>query len=289
MGRVDWNGPGGLAAALSLERALLGARAKRRTPPAADAAASGGRVGLPGRRRDRRERRGGALLACAALAVWAAGCSGQGGHAPAPAAGETAPAPDAAEGTARIEVLTFRTASSYIDYPPVVMAGNSAVVFVAADEFDRWFSDNTDGPYGDTAEDSARGPWRVSFTYDDEDPSRWDPEPDSLSPHQARTNKHGQATAHIPAGDYHACVSKILSDYNRSRFTWMIVGCGAVQISHGSVVYVFFDQGRAFIDTGDGPAFDAYRRLDCRQQRLLGQTPEDLVHRGGDRGRCPSR
>ena len=253
----------------------------------AEAFTFGGRVKLPGRRRVCRGRCGAVLWACAALAVWAVSCLGQDAYGPASTAREPPPAAVAVEGAVRLEVLTFRTASSYLEDSPLVTVDDIAVVFVAAEQFSQWRSDYVGAPYGDTAEDSALGPWKVKATNEEDrrlHRSWWNPAPGTLSRNQARTNEHGQAIAYIPVGDYQACVDHLISHH-----AWLIVGCGAVEISHGSVVYVFFDQGRAVIDTGDGPASNAYRRLDCRQQRRLGQTPDDTVAYGIHRGRCPSR
>ena len=209
------------------------------------------------------------LVAWAAGAASLAGCSGQ---ALPGGTNEGAMSVVPPEGTAKIEVLTFGTFSSYMEDPPLVIRPDIRVEFVAASETTNWWNSRIEGPASGLAEDDSIGPW-------DAKPLEWGtPEPES--PRAVTTGRDGAASVFTTPGEYLVC-----AHFYDSR----VAGCNEIQIPTSATVYVFFADGRAFIDAGVGPASDAYRRLSCHQQRRLGQRPEILKNLGGSRYRCLSR
>ena len=173
-------------------------------------------------------------------------------------------------------MLTFGVVSAYLADSPLVLQPDISVEFVAADGFDAWWEATVAGAYGGADYDQV-GPWEANSNSIDR------PRTGPRSARQLTTDQDGAGRAPLAPGNYVVCV-----DFGHPYRT-MIAGCGPASVGNDTTVYVFFDEGRAFVDGGDGSASDAYRRLSCRQQLRLGQQPEHLVHLGGGRYRCPSR
>ena len=211
------------------------------------------------------------LLAWAACAAILIGCSGQAQNV---GTGEGTKSVVPPEGTAKTDIVTLGTLSPFLEDSPLVIRPGILVEFVAAHDATDWWNSKIEGPASGVTEDDSLGPWDVA-------PRDWETEPEASRP--VTTGHHGAASASIPPGEYLVCAHFRESPGSR------IAGCDEIKVPTSGPVYVFFDEGRAFVDTGHGPASDAYRSLSCRQQLRLGQQPDHLVHLGGGRYRCPSR
>ena len=207
------------------------------------------------------------LLWCLApTAVALLGCSGDSGNGYSDdVSGEFV----ASDRQRPVEFLTFGTVSSYLEGAPLVIRPHIDIEVIAPGDLDDWMK-RARVPEAVTHPDSIGAFYREW--------ERWD-EP-SLWPSFVGTGERGSANKPLGPGRYLLCAY---------FYVRMVAGCDHVTVGGDTTVYVFFDEGRAFIDTGDGPAADAYHRLSCRQQRRLGQRPDDLVDLGGGRHRCPSR
>ena len=174
--------------------------------------------------------------------------------------------PPGASGTS---VITFGTVSSYMEDAPLVIRPRVAVEFITAEDVDAWWREVLGSEVAPVLDKFAAFYPRGSTI--------------SRLSTPTRTNADGLASIFVEPGPWLACAH--FPDPNHT----MIAGCADVAISDNTTIYVFFDNGRAHIDTGHGAASGAYRRLSCHQQLRLGQQPDHLVLLGGSRYRCLSR
>lgn len=209
------------------------------------------------------------LLCLASTLVALLGCSGNSDNTPP---NNVSGGFVASDRTRPVEFLTFGTVSSYLEDAPLVIRPHRYIEVIAAGDIEDWMR-QAEVPEAVTHPDSIGAFYRERDRLSS----------GSFRPPWVRTGERGSANQPLSPGRYLICPVFGVGSIE------MVAGCDHVTVSDETTVYVFFDEGRAFIDTGDGPAADAYRRLSCPQQRRLGQRPDDLVHLGGNRYRCSNQ
>ena len=179
------------------------------------------------------------------------------------------------ESMALVKVLSFGTVNSYLDNAPLVLRPEMVVAFISADHVDAWYSHVT----GDAEADAGSVPigaipntaisssaWRV------ESPAQY-----------VITDDNGTSQTLLHPGEYLVC------SYIPGLNAGSIFGCEHLTIGPGTIIYLYFDDGRAHLDVGGGTASDAYQRLSCQQQRQQGQRNDYPAHILGGRYRCLTR